>query len=76
MLPRREVLGRLVKSNTSFVLYGQKASGKTKLVRDLFKETSINYIEINCTLVSKKTNFLRLFNVELNKFIREKEISC
>jgi replication-associated recombination protein RarA len=74
MLPRREFLDRLVKSNTSFVLYGQKASGKTKLVRDLFKEKDIDFIEINCTLVSKKTNFLRLFNVELNKFIREKGI--
>ena len=39
MLPKRNVLVKLIKANTSFLLYGQKASGKTTLVHSLFDET-------------------------------------
>ena len=67
MLPKPEVLVRLLRANISFVLYGQKASGKTKLIKKLFDENKINHIEINCTLANKKSNFLKLFNVELTK---------
>ena len=72
MLPKREVLQRLIRANTSFILYGQKASGKTTLIHSLFKETNTNFIEINCTLANKKSNFLKLFNVELHKYLRSK----
>lgn len=51
------------------MLYGQKASGKTTLIHSLLKETNSNFIEINCTLANKKGNFLKLFNVELKKYL-------
>jgi Cdc6-like AAA superfamily ATPase len=69
MMPRREVLVRLVRANISFLLYGQKAAGKTTMVQKVLKEANANHIEINCTLANKKTNFLKLFNVELNKYL-------
>lgn len=73
MLPSSsELLQRLIRTNTSFILYGQKASGKTKLVHELLTDTHSEYIEINCTLTSKKSNFLWLFNVELKKHLRKK----
>jgi len=37
MLPKPEVLVRLLRANISFVLYGQKASGKTKLLKRMFE---------------------------------------
>jgi GTPase SAR1 family protein len=44
MLPNREVLMRLLKANTSFLIYGQKASGKTYLVHSLFKDSGVRFI--------------------------------
>ena len=70
MLPRQEVLVKLIKSNTSFLLYGQKASGKTTLIHKLLEESNAKFIEINCTLTARKATFLNLFNVELNKYLR------
>lgn len=74
MLPKREVLARLMRSNTSFMLYGQKASGKTSLLQSLLQETESKYIEINCTLANKRANFLKLFRVELHKYLKAKGI--
>ena len=74
MLPKKETLKLLIKSNTSFLIYGQTSSGKTTLVQELLEETKAKYIEINCTLANKRANFLRLFNVELNKFLRKENI--
>ena len=54
MLPRQEVLVKLIKSNTSFLL----------------EESNAKFIEINCTLTARKATFLNLFNVELNKYLR------
>lgn len=70
MIPSPELLQRLIKANTSFLLYGQKASGKTKLIHSLFEKGQTKYIEINCTLTSKKQNFLWLFNVELRRYLK------
>lgn len=75
MLPSRQTLLRLMRSNTSFFIYGQKASGKTCLVKELFKESGMAFIEINCMLISKKAHFLQLFNVELNKYLVSREIN-
>lgn len=72
MLPKREVLTRLIRANTSFILYGQKGCGKTTLIHSLLEETNSNFLEINCTLANKKANFLKLFNVELHKYLRSK----
>jgi MoxR-like ATPase len=55
------------------MLYGQKASGKTSLIHSLLKETDTKYIEINCTLANKRSNFLKLFRVELHKYLKAKE---
>ena len=63
MLPKKAVLTRLIRANVSFLLYGQKASGKTSKILGLFEENDTNHILINCTLANKKTNFLKLFNV-------------
>lgn len=62
----------MVRSNTCFLLYGHKASGKTTLIRSVLKETNSEYIYINCTLANKRANFLKLFNVELNKYLCSK----
>ena len=35
MLPKHNLLIRLIKANTSFLIYGQKASGKTTLIHSL-----------------------------------------
>lgn len=69
--PEPGLLSRLIKSNTSFLVYGQKASGKTKLIHQLLKDTRASYIDINCTLTSKKQNFLWLVNVELRKHLKK-----
>jgi MoxR-like ATPase len=75
MLPNSpDLLLRLIKSNTSFLLYGQKASGKTKLIHRLLDKAQARFIEINCTLTSKKQNFLWLFNVELRKYLKSKGV--
>ena len=44
MLPKREVLVRLAKVNTSFLLYGQKSSGKTTLIRSVLNEANASFI--------------------------------
>lgn len=63
MLPDRAVLTRLIRANTSFLIYGQKASGKTTMMYSLFEASETKYIEINCTLANKRSNFLKLFSV-------------
>jgi Flp pilus assembly CpaF family ATPase len=44
MLPKKEVLARIIRANTSFLLYGQKASGKTTLIHELLQATNSNFI--------------------------------
>jgi len=61
---------RLIRANTSFLLYGQKASGKTRLIHNLLATANGRFIEINCTLTSKRQSFLWLFNVELKKYLK------
>ena len=72
MLPKPAVITRLIRSNVSFLLYGQKASGKTTTILNLLEESRANYVVINCTLANKRSNFLRLLSVELYKYLKEK----
>jgi|LakMenEpi03Aug12_release.lakeMendotaPanAssembly.Ray.scaffolds.fasta_scaffold148490_6 MoxR-like ATPase len=70
MIPKEADMLRLIRANTSFLLYGQKASGKTRLIHNLLEKANGRFIEINCTLTSKKQSFLWLFNVELKKYLK------
>lgn len=56
----------------NFFVYGPRASGKTTLLKNLYKETNIEYIYINCTMGDKKTNFFRYLNHEMDKFFKRK----
>lgn len=51
MLPSKaHIINLLQAGDTSFMLYGQKSSGKTTFISEILKEADIKHIEINCTL--------------------------
>ena len=50
MIPDEIVLNKFLQSKINFFVYGPRATGKTTLLKKLFKSNQINFIYINCTL--------------------------
>lgn len=72
MIPEKNTLTRFLKARMNFFVYGPRASGKTTLLKEVFKDADIEYIYINCTMADKKANFFKYLNHEFDKFFRKK----